>query len=57
MKTTMVIILFCLAATFLAAQDTTPGKLRVGVYANAGTSSWVMLPFLRLTENEPWCSR
>ena len=41
MKTTIGIILFCLTATFLAAQDTTPGKLRVGAYVNGGISSLV----------------
>ena len=41
MKTTIGIIAFTLATTFLAGQDTTPAKLRVGLYANAGTSSLV----------------
>lgn len=41
MKTTMGVFVFCLATTLAAAQDYTPGKLRVGLYANAGTSSLV----------------
>lgn len=41
MKTTLGVIAFTLAATLLAAQDTTHSKLRVGLYANAGTSSLV----------------
>lgn len=41
MKTTMGVFVFCLATTLAAAQDYTPAKLRVGLYANAGTSSLV----------------
>jgi hypothetical protein len=41
MKSTSIIIALALAATISVAQDATPSKIRVGLYANAGTSSLV----------------
>lgn len=41
MKTAIGITAFTLVTTLLVAQDFAPAKLRVGLYANAGTSSLV----------------
>lgn len=41
MKTTIGIMMICLISTCLWAQDNANTKIRIGVYANAGTSSLV----------------